>query len=153
MKDLFESISEQGSPFSGFTCKEPLKYENSSWKILGKLDCGMYTAKNVNEIVEKSASMLPRSSFYPTSAVNDVIDGAETNIHMPTSTTPLGTSLANGWFVATIILLIILVLIIVIFVFIVSRIHKSRRHHEQLLENAGELLSRNDEKRVQDSDV
>jgi hypothetical protein len=150
LKDLLEYISEQDSAFSGFTCREPLTYENLSWNDLRKLDCRTSTARNVKEIVEKPTSMLHRSSFYSTSAVTDVTEETAKNIHMPTSTTPLDTWLAAGWIVAIVLMIII---VLVILRRIVAHIRKRRRTYEQTRENTGALLSGNDEQRVQDSKV
>jgi hypothetical protein len=145
MKDFFEYISKQGSAFSGFTCKEPLNYENESWKCLEKMDC---TARNVEETADKRTSVLPRRSIYSTSAVTDVTEETATNIHMPTPTTSAGMSVVM-WGLGIIMIISILINVILL----VACMRKRRRPHEPTRENTGALLSGNDEERVQESEL
>jgi ABC-type bacteriocin/lantibiotic exporter with double-glycine peptidase domain len=144
MKDFFEYISKQGSAFSGFTCKEPLKYENLSWKCLADVDC---TARNIEGIAEKPTSVFPRRSLYSTSAVTDVTEETATNIHVPTPTTLVDTSLLY-WCIVLIVLLSLVIILVLIY-FIVVRICKHRSPREQTRENTGALLSGNDEPQTQ----
>jgi hypothetical protein len=138
MKDLFEYISGKGSAFSGFTCNGPPKVENSSWKVLGPVDCSTYTARNAKEITEKPVSVLPRRSVYSTSGITDVTEETETKIHIPTPTTPVDTSSATMWIVIIIMLSFIIGCLVV---YICMR----SRNYKRMLQHTEKRLGQNDE--------